>query len=111
MVQTWRSDWLYHALRVLGEAFDELAHVLLPALVGRVVAQVRDGGLEVVGHHQVEEVAAAAPDRPVADPGGVHDGDQLRPDASVLDLVGLFGTGNQAAVQCKAGHKGAEYAG
>ena len=43
------------ALGVLGEALDELAHVLLPTLVDRVVLQLRDGGLEVVGHRQMDQ--------------------------------------------------------
>ena len=60
-----------HAFRILGEALDELAHVLMPALVGRVVAQVRDRGLEIIGDDQAEQVTPAAPDRPVADAGGL----------------------------------------
>lgn len=88
------------ALCTLREALDELAHVLLPPLVHRIVGQLRHRGLVVVALDQVEQVPAASPDAPVVDAGLVHDGDQFGPDAGVLELVGLFGTGDQPAVQC-----------
>ena len=70
------------ALVVGAEALDQRADELLPALVRRVIGEGCPGSVEILAIHDVEEISATSPDRPVGDPEPVEGLDQVGRDAA-----------------------------
>ncbi len=69
------------------EALDVVADERLPSLVRRIVLEQAERGLQVVALDEVEELTAAAPNRPVADPSATVRLDQVLRDAYVGGVV------------------------
>ena len=64
------------------EALDVVADERLPSLVRRIALELTERGLQVVALDEVEELTAAAPDGPVADPSASVRLDQVVRDAT-----------------------------
>lgn len=72
------------------EPLHEPADVRLPTCVRRIVLEGAHGGVEIVALDQVEQVATAAPDRPLvnADPRECR-GEVVRDASMILVVIGL----------------------
>src|SRR5579862_1300338 len=84
---------------------DVLADERLPALVRGIVLELPKRFGEVVALDQVKEVAAAAPDRPIADPGAPVRCQKVVGDPLVRGVVELLPAGLEHGVKRDVSHQ------